>query len=105
MFTFSLSPRYLLSYRNVEGSQKPIYERVGDVQRQKRENLHKLQQQVDDERKPTFKPYVNPISRKMASDKLTHSDGEEEGETQEGAAMSQSMNISTLSLLLQFFLI
>eukprot|EP00026_Physarum_polycephalum_P001786 Phypoly_transcript_01789.p1 GENE.Phypoly_transcript_01789~~Phypoly_transcript_01789.p1 ORF type:complete len:1014 (+),score=276.22 Phypoly_transcript_01789:85-3126(+) len=66
-----------------EVPQKPIYERLGEVQRQRREKLHRLKMQVEEEQKPTFVPYVNPLSRKMVEERnqsraQVHSEGEEE---------------------------
>lgn len=107
-------------YRVESGApQKPIYERLGEVQRSKREKLHNLQVQVEEEQKPTFKPYhysknkrmkrmiiliiviyVNPYSRKIVESRRqsigeVHSEGEQsnDGEDEEESKMTRSVSL------------
>ena len=59
-------------------NRKPIYERVGHIQKEKNEHLQRLRIEAEKENKDlTFKPRINDESEKIVEDKREGSDERE----------------------------
>jgi len=94
-----IKPPVVSGGRRLSLDYRPIYQRVGEVQRQKRENLHKLQQAVEEEHKPTFAPLVNPNSRKLLEKKedLEEEDKENRQTKENGTKRDDERNVSLMT--------
>lgn len=73
-FRPSINPDSELILEHSDGRYKPIHERIGDLQRAKHQNLHRLRMQHEEENDDlTFQPRINRRSSSMAPSAASHS--------------------------------
>lgn len=61
VYTFKPEIEETLTHlKGEKASQKPIHERLAEVMRTKKEALHKLRFEAEEEKKMSFQPEINP---------------------------------------------